>query len=144
MTKAAYAEERRDPRWQKKRLEIMQRDGFKCFDCGESTNTLAVHHAYYVKGRKCWDYPSFALSTLCADCHAYRHSEKVLYEDEEPSPIDPWEQIVDFIFGDTLRDADDAWDFACKIAQASKHYPRRTVFAVIARGIEPLTEARAK
>ena len=41
----------RDPRWQKKRLEVMQLAVFNCEDCGASDKTLNVHHSYYEKGR---------------------------------------------------------------------------------------------
>ena len=71
-----YAAERLDPRWQKKRLEIMQRDAFKCTDCCDEKSTLNVHHRYYVKNREVWDYPSFALVTLCAACHSTAHIKR--------------------------------------------------------------------
>jgi len=64
-----YAEKLRDPRWQKKRLEIMQRDGFACCNCGDSESTLNIHHWYYQKATEPWDYPNDALSCLCEDCH---------------------------------------------------------------------------
>lgn len=65
----SYYEKLRDPRWQKKRLEIMERDGFTCRDCGSATNTLNVHHAYYEKGFDPWEYPDGSLKTLCELCH---------------------------------------------------------------------------
>jgi len=37
------------PEWQKKRLEIMERDNFKCRSCGEDTKILNIHHRYYYK-----------------------------------------------------------------------------------------------
>lgn len=64
-----YSELLRDPRWQKKRLEIMQRDDFACIECGDSESTLNVHHCYYQKGRMPWDYPDKSLITLCEPCH---------------------------------------------------------------------------
>ncbi len=66
---SSYAEFYRDPRWQKKRLAIMSRDEWTCQDCGDTEDTLHVHHRYYVKGRKPWEYPDEALVTLCASCH---------------------------------------------------------------------------
>lgn len=83
-----YAAERLDPRWQKKRLEIFQRDGFKCVVCCSKTKTLTVHHSYYVKGRDLWNYPNFSLSTLCLDCH----SEEQIIATEE---FDRFEKIVE-------------------------------------------------
>lgn len=42
--KKSYAEKLRDPRWQKKRLKIFERDGWACQDCRSTTNTLNLHH----------------------------------------------------------------------------------------------------
>lgn len=64
-----YWELLRDPRWQKKRLEIMERDDFTCHNCGDYESTLNVHHGYYAKGKMPWDYPSESLRTLCETCH---------------------------------------------------------------------------
>ena len=65
-----YAEQCRRPEWQKKRLEIMNRDGFQCQGCGEKQKTLHIHHRYYAKGRMPWEYPSESLITMCQECHA--------------------------------------------------------------------------
>lgn len=35
---------------------------------------LNVHHKYYVRGKKPWEYDDDALVTLCADCHKKRHA----------------------------------------------------------------------
>ena len=69
MKKSAYSEKLRDPRWQKKRLIIMDRDKFTCCKCGESESTLNIHHCYYEYGRDPWDYPDDSLITLCESCH---------------------------------------------------------------------------
>lgn len=66
---ATYSEKLLDPRWQKKRLEILSRDEWTCCGCGSADKTLHVHHAYYVSGRDPWEYPSETLSTLCKECH---------------------------------------------------------------------------
>ena len=64
-----YAELLKDPRWQRKRLEILQRDGWACTHCEAKDKTLHVDHAYYEKGKKPWEYPDKSLWTLCEDCH---------------------------------------------------------------------------
>lgn len=64
-----------DPRWQKKRLEIFERDEFRCQFCGDKESTLTVHHRFYIKGRSPWEYPDWALVTLCNECHDQDHSE---------------------------------------------------------------------
>jgi hypothetical protein len=65
----SYAEKLRDPRWQKKRLEILERDEWKCYRCEASDDTLAVHHLLYTKGQAPWEADSDTLITLCSCCH---------------------------------------------------------------------------
>jgi len=64
-----YSEKLRDPRWQRKRLEIMNRDCFRCQRCHTDTTTLNVHHRAYLKNRDPWDYQDHMLTTLCETCH---------------------------------------------------------------------------
>jgi hypothetical protein len=64
-----YAEKLKDPRWQKKRLEILNRDNFTCLMCGDDKSTLHVHHGYYERGLDPWEYSDDTLATLCEDCH---------------------------------------------------------------------------
>lgn len=66
-----YADKLRDPRWQKKRLKIMERDGYACRDCGCKDAMITVHHTYYAKGGP-WETPDECLMTLCDTCHAER------------------------------------------------------------------------
>lgn len=64
-----YSEQLKHPSWQKKRLEILQRDEFTCQHCSDKEHQLHVHHRYYVSGRYAWEYPDFCYLSLCADCH---------------------------------------------------------------------------
>jgi len=66
-----YAEKLRDPRWQKKRLYILERDNWCCQSCATDTRNLQVHHLFYAK-RDPWDYPDEAYQTLCDECHKQR------------------------------------------------------------------------
>lgn len=66
-----YSQKLRDPRWQKKRLQILERDGWACCACGDTESNLQVHHVYYVK-QDPWDYPDNAYQTLCESCHQER------------------------------------------------------------------------
>lgn len=68
-----YAEQLRDPRWQRKRLEIMERADFSCENCGNKAQTLAVHHRLYLRGHKPWEYENDLLECLCDDCHKSKH-----------------------------------------------------------------------
>jgi len=67
----------RDSRWQKKRLEIMERDEWKCRSCGKGKDDeilLNVHHSYYEKGKSPWEYGNHTLVTWCEKCHTRRHN----------------------------------------------------------------------
>lgn len=68
MTKITYSEKLKNPKWQKKRLEILQRDEFKCQCCGDEEKNLQIHHLTY---NNCdpWEYETRHLITLCEDCH---------------------------------------------------------------------------
>ena len=67
--KKSYSELLKDPRWQKKRLQIMSRDKFTCKLCGDKETQLHVHHKEYIDGNDPWDYDNKLLVTLCEDCH---------------------------------------------------------------------------
>jgi hypothetical protein len=69
MNKAVYSEKLKDPRWQKKRLEIFKRDGWACRYCFDSESMLAIHHTFYKANCDPWDYPDESLVTLCRSCH---------------------------------------------------------------------------
>ena len=74
MTKEEYHQLLKDGRWQRRRLEIMQRDDFKCRECG-TTDDLNVHHIRYLPGHKPWEYDDGDLITLCGKCHKAMHEE---------------------------------------------------------------------
>jgi len=75
---AAYSELLRHPFWQRKRLEIFQRDNFTCRKCTDTLSNLQVHHIYYIDDHKPWEYPDEALITLCDLCHAKAEFSKWL------------------------------------------------------------------
>lgn len=64
-----YLQLLKDPRWQKKRLLIFNRDGWACRKCNSSIRTLQVHHLWYKENTDPWDYPDEALITFCDVCH---------------------------------------------------------------------------
>lgn len=70
---ANYAEKLKDPRWQRKRLEILNRDDFTCRCCGDNENTLHVHHIVYPKNKFPWEIDNHHLITLCEYCHEMWH-----------------------------------------------------------------------
>ena len=69
-----YSDKLRDPRWQKKRLKILERDGWKCKYCESEDIELHVHHKKY-KGLP-HDADDEDLETLCKNCHYIFHFMK--------------------------------------------------------------------
>lgn len=76
-----YSEKLKDPRWQKKRLKILERDDWTCQHCGEDIKTLHVHHLLYSNMENPWDTPDIWLVTLCQDCHEYDHAYRKAAEE---------------------------------------------------------------
>lgn len=72
---ANYAEKLRNPKWQRKKSEIMMRDDFTCTKCGDTETTLNVHHEKYIG--EPWETPDKYLKTLCENCHATLHGKQV-------------------------------------------------------------------
>jgi 5-methylcytosine-specific restriction endonuclease McrA len=66
-----YPEQLKSPMWQKKRLQIFERDKFTCQICLDTETQLQVHHKTYDKKYQtlAWEYPDYVYQTLCADCH---------------------------------------------------------------------------
>jgi hypothetical protein len=67
----SYSDKLKDPKWQQKRLRVFEKAGFRCGRCHVETKMLHVHHAYYEKGVKPWEYPDESLHCLCVDCHEH-------------------------------------------------------------------------
>lgn len=64
-----YSEKLKSPKWQRKRLEVLNRDNFKCCSCGDEETELHVHHLKY--NGEPYDAPVEDLQTLCKHCHKY-------------------------------------------------------------------------
>lgn len=64
-----YSEKLKSPRWQRKRLEVLNRDNFTCCKCRDKETELHVHHLKYFK--EPYDAPLEYLQTLCSNCHYY-------------------------------------------------------------------------
>lgn len=96
MNKMTYREQLLHPNWQRKRLEILQRDGFACQLCCEDQSTLHVHHKQYAKGRMAWEYPADELVTLCEECHETMHAQNDLLRSVTAKlPVDGPASIVE-------------------------------------------------
>jgi hypothetical protein len=70
-----YAEKLKDPRWQKRRLEVLEDRGWKCEACADTDMTLHVHHDKY-KGQP-WEAENEDLFVLCEECHSKVHKAKI-------------------------------------------------------------------
>lgn len=75
-TKKQYWQKLQDPRWQRKRLEILNRAEFCCESCGDTKSQLQVHHGYYEKGKEPWEYEDDTLWCLCNKCHEKAHEAR--------------------------------------------------------------------
>lgn len=73
---SSYSELLRHPKWQRKRLEVMNAAGFRCEKCGDAETTLNVHHKKYRCGAKPWEYELHELECLCERCHQKEHGIK--------------------------------------------------------------------
>jgi hypothetical protein len=71
-----FSEKLKDPRWQKIRLKVFERDEWACRICGDKKSPLMVHHKYYLQGKEPWDYPMDALVTLCENCHSQERENR--------------------------------------------------------------------
>ena len=58
-----------NPRWQKKRLEILNRDNWTCQLCKDTEETLHVHHKLYTSFQEPWNIDNDFLITYCSTCH---------------------------------------------------------------------------
>ena len=69
--KKTYSDKLKDPRWQKKRLKILERDNFSCVACGDEETELHVNHLKYTGEPH--EAPDEDLETLCKHCHKLHH-----------------------------------------------------------------------
>lgn len=115
-----YADKLKDPRWQKKRLEILERDEWTCRKCGDTKKTLNVHHMRYIPGREPWDIDSRLLLTLCESCH---EEEKELRQQYENDLLE--------ILKDQCFLADDVYSIASAFLGLSSQYPSDVTATII-------------
>lgn len=73
MDSAQYQEWLNSPLWQKRRLQILERDNYRCTWCSDKDHQLHVHHKYYLDDRYPWEYEDDALVTVCDCCHKKYH-----------------------------------------------------------------------
>jgi hypothetical protein len=99
-----FWEKYKDPRWQRRRLEVMQNVGFCCEGCGSTTKTLNVHHKFYRKGRDPWQYNDDELMCLCEDCHETWHFIKDAFNEAlQGIDLAAYREVVGYAIGVSLR-----------------------------------------
>lgn len=98
-----YREQWTDPRWQKLRLEVMQRAEWQCENglcASDRTTPLHVHHKRYVKGRCVWEYELEDLACLCEECHAMETQARMkLDEIVACYPAGGLYELVELLYG---------------------------------------------
>lgn len=95
-TFVSYKQKLLDPRWQKKRLEVLNRKSWSCQICGESKKPLHVHHLCYSDTYNPWDVEDSALQSLCEDCHKIKHLTNLSdFEKKLISVITHWADVYD-------------------------------------------------
>jgi hypothetical protein len=72
----SYAEDLKHPKWQEKRLRVLERARFKCERCADTERSLHAHHKIYLRGHKPWEYEDYLLECLCEVCHGVAHRER--------------------------------------------------------------------
>lgn len=103
--KKSYRELLLDPRWQRRRLDILTRDDWTCRDCESKEKTLHVHHTVYQKGRLPWEYDDDQLVTLCAECHEQgTHAKQRIDEALGRLRRDSYSEVLGFIEGRAALD----------------------------------------
>lgn len=65
----SYYEQLQHPLWHKKRLEILQRDDYKCQICGSNIHKLEIHHLCYFPDLLVWEYDDELMITVCKKHH---------------------------------------------------------------------------
>lgn len=110
---SSYSDRLKDPRWQRKRLETLDSQGWECQKCGSKDDTLHVHHNYYLRGKEPWEYSSEQLTVLCEDCHG--EVESLIKELHESLSFFSLGEI-EFIVGvaNATRNADEDIEIPCR------------------------------
>ena len=69
----SWEDQYKHPNWQRRRLEILKRDKFRCRICFDKDSLLHVHHLKYDKTKFIWEIHEIYLVTLCHNCHEKEH-----------------------------------------------------------------------
>ena len=73
-----YSDKLKNPKWQKKRLKILEDRDWACELCCDKESTLHVHHTKYDQNKEPWEYEDYRLRVLCDSCHDNEHKGKII------------------------------------------------------------------
>jgi hypothetical protein len=95
-----FTDQYKNPLWQKRRLEMLERANYRCSCCQDDESQLHVHHGQYFTGRKLWEYADKELQVLCGTCHeeAHKHLERIK-EIVSTVPADGLTELVALLAG---------------------------------------------
>jgi hypothetical protein len=65
---SSFTQKFHDPRWIKKRTELLHAYDFTCVKCGAANGHALVHRIKHVPHLDPWNYPDHLLQVLCRDC----------------------------------------------------------------------------
>jgi hypothetical protein len=101
-----FWEKYKDPRWQRRRLEVMQNANFCCEGCASAEKSLNVHHKFYRRGRDPWQYNDYELMCLCEECHETWHWVKENFNVAlQGIDFAAYREVVGYAIGVSLRGA---------------------------------------
>ncbi len=73
---STYSDKLDHPKWQKRRLEVLEYARWRCQLCGDTETQLHCHHSYYQRNFEPWEYPEGSIIALCKNCHGIFHKNK--------------------------------------------------------------------
>ena len=127
----------KDPRWQKKRLEILERDKFTCLNCLSADKELHVHHLKYQKNTPVWSVDDCFLVTLCTECHDHIHKLKT---DWEGYLTEAYQSILFLDVGEEREVLSDAFKAVRKAVKYISYGCNQDSLSFITRAIELSTK----
>ena len=115
-----YQEQLKSPKWQKKRLQVLEYYNYECQLCHNDEKELHVHHLIYRDNHLLWDYDITEYAVLCKSCHKNWHETLKLFNLELGQT---------FLHGDTIVWFDDL----IGVLRASKEMESKEFRSIISR-----------
>lgn len=68
-------------RWRQKRLEVFERDGWRCTECGKA-GRLECHHVKPITSAALW-FDDDNLATICRGCHIEKTRKEIMEREKK-------------------------------------------------------------